>query len=147
MLPAFNNKGNLPAGVHWGTWDEFVERFGTNATRRRQLDGLATALTSLRNAGCKTAYLNGSFVTEKEEPGDFDACWDIRGVDPELLDPVLLDFSDSRAAQKRKYLGELFPAQMPEGISGITFMEFFQTDPDSGEAKGIVAISLETVPR
>jgi len=75
-------------------------------------------------------------------PNDYDACWDIDGVDPDLLDPVLLTFDDGRMTQKSKYLGELFPAQLGEGGSGTTFLEFFQTDKESGEPKGILAIDL-----
>jgi hypothetical protein len=43
------------------------------------------ALNDLRDAGCKRVYLNGSFVTSKDEPGDFDACWDPTGVDFERI--------------------------------------------------------------
>jgi len=85
--------------------------------------------------------VNGSFVTAKEFPGDFDACWEMEGVEAELLDPVLLDFTDGRAAQKAKYSGELFPVQR-QGISGATFLEFFQIDKETGDPKGIVMIDL-----
>jgi hypothetical protein len=47
-----------------------------------------------------------------------------------------------RAAQKAKYLGELFPAQMGEGGSGLTFLELFQVDKETGKPKGIVALDL-----
>ena len=87
--------------------------------------------------------VDGSFVTEKREPGDYDACWDIEGVDVEILDAVFLDFSDGRRAQKRKYFGEFFPAQMPEGATGKLFLEFFQTDKETGKPKGIVGLNLE----
>jgi hypothetical protein len=60
-----------------------------------------------------------------------------------LLDPVLLDFSDRRAAQKAKFGGELFPAQLAAEPGGATFLEFFQHDRVTGEPKGIVAIDLE----
>jgi hypothetical protein len=63
-------------------------------------------------------YIDGSFVRVKREPGDYDACWDIDGVNVEALDSVFLDFSKGRTAQKRKFFGEFFPAQMPEGASG-----------------------------
>jgi hypothetical protein len=68
------------------------------------------ALNDLRDAGCKRVYLNGSFVTSKDEPGDFDACWDPTGVDFERIEPTLLEFENARAAQKARYGGELFPA-------------------------------------
>lgn len=98
-------------------------------------------------AGCTTIYLDGSFITMKRRPGDFDACWDTSGVDLHLLDPVLLDFSNARAAQKSRYGGDFFPAQATELSAGLTFLEFFQIDKDSGDAKGIIAIDLRDILR
>jgi hypothetical protein len=143
MIPPFDARGALPAGIHPADWPEFVGRFGFSARRHRLLAGLAAALESLRDAGCTLAYVDGSFVTAKKEPGDFDACWGVAGVDPGRLDPVLLDFDDGRAAQKAKYGGEMFPAELPEGLSGRRFLEFFQTDRETGAAKGIVSIRLD----
>ena len=58
-------------------------------------------------------YIDGSFVTTKPQLGDVDACWAIEHVDPDTLDPVFLDFSHSRAAQKARFRGEFFPADLP----------------------------------
>ncbi|MCY3923413.1 MAG: hypothetical protein OXG27_13620 [Chloroflexi bacterium] len=104
--------------------------------------GLRSALESLTRAGCRTAYVDGSFVTDKELPNDFDACWEEEGVEPALLDPVLLTFDPGRTAQKAKFLGELFPASSMSGEDGLSFLEFFQTDRNTGERKGIVALDL-----
>jgi hypothetical protein len=142
MIPSFDGRGNVPPGVHWASWKEFAGRFGWNGHRRMLLDGLKVAIANLRDSGCKAVYIDGSFVTAKETPADFDACWSITGVDPRLLDPVLLDFANERAAQKAKFHGEMFPAEIPEGISGKTFLEFFQTDKTTGRRKGIIAIRL-----
>ncbi len=101
------------------------KRFGWNPHRRKLLRGLRRALRSLQAAGCLTVYLDGSFVTARELPADYDACWDVKGVDPARLDRVFLDFSYGRAAQKAKYRGEFFPTQLPEGASGKVFLEFF----------------------
>jgi hypothetical protein len=110
-IPDFEaDTGNLPAGIHEATWDEIAAALGTSARRVDLVDGLWRALAALRVAGCKRVFVDGSFVTAKEHPGDFDACWDARGVDPSALDPVLLDFKQGRAAQKAKYGGELFIA-------------------------------------
>ena len=122
MLPPFTKNGLLPKGIHRTSWRVFVERFGTTPRRRKLLAGLKAAMQSLRAAGCKTVYIDG--------------------VEPELLDPVLLTFDDGRAAQKAKYLGELFPAQMSEGATGQTFLEFFQVEKETGAVKGIVVIDL-----
>jgi len=114
------------------------------AERRLALiQGLREALISLSSAGCKLVYVDGSFVTAKSEPGDFDACWSVEGVNADALDPVFLTFSNGRAAQKARFGGELFPAELPEGISGKTFIEFFQTDKNTGGRKGLVVIELD----
>jgi hypothetical protein len=141
VLPSFDPvSGRLPDGEHEAEWQEVVERFGWNQRRRQLLDGLAEALGLLAVAGCQRVWLNGSFVTAKEEPGDFDACWDLTGVDLDLLDPVLMDFSAGRAAQKARFGGELLP-NVTEAGSGLTFSEFFRTDRDTGR-KGIVMLRI-----
>ncbi len=82
------------AGIHAATWGEIVARFGYAPHSLRLLAGLKAALDVLREASCRRAYLDGSFVTRKEVPNDFDGCWELAGVDFDLLeqlDPVLLD--------------------------------------------------------
>ena len=106
------------------------------------LSGLRAALENLRDAGCRTAYVDGSFVTSKESPNDFDACWDEHGVDPAYLDGVLLTFDAGRAIQKAKYMGELFPASAVEIGSGLSFLDLFQFDMVNRRPKGIVSIDL-----
>lgn len=141
MLPAFDPEtGRLPDGVYEVTWQNVVERFGWNSRRRQLLDGLADAIELLAAAGCRRVWLNGSFVTAKDEPADFDACWDLDGVDLDLLDPVLLDLSNGRAAQKARFGGELFP-NVVEAESGLEFAEFFRNERDSGR-KGIVVLRI-----
>jgi hypothetical protein len=143
MIPEFEDNGNLPPGIHETSWEEFIERFGRTPQRKRLLKGLRAAMESLRTAGCRRVYLDGSFVTAKDIPNDYDGCWDIDGVDVTLLDPILLRFEDGRAAQKAKYLGEFFPTEMTEHRSGVTFAEFFQIDKESGQSKGIILLNLE----
>jgi hypothetical protein len=141
VLPAFDpESGRLPPGEHVASWDEVVERFGWTERRRRLLDGLAEAIELLAEAGCRQIWLNGSFVTAKDEPGDFDACWDTDGVDLAALDTVMLDLSNHRAAQKARFGWELFP-NVIETQSGLSFVEFFQNERDTSR-KGIVLIHL-----
>lgn len=141
MLPPFDpDTGRLPEGEHEVGWDEVVERFGWTARRRQLLDGLADAIDALTAAGCRRLWLNGSFVTAKDEPVDFDACWDTDGVDLDVIDPLLLDLSAGRAAQKARFGGELFP-NVVEAESGLVFAEFFQNERDTGR-KGIVVVQI-----
>ena len=106
------------------------------------MEGFRAATENLKGSGCRTVYLNGSFVTSKSHPNDYDACWEETGVDPTALDPVLLTFDAGRATQKAKYLGELFPASNIADSKGLSFLEFFQTDKETGRSKGIIAIDL-----
>ena len=103
------------------------------------------ALQTLKAAGCRRAFIDGSFVSSKEVPGDFDGCWDHNGVDFDALDPVLLNFEGHREAQKAKFEGELFIAATPADELGTRFLDFFQLDRD-GRSKGIIQIDLEGIP-
>ncbi|HUP69973.1 MAG TPA: hypothetical protein VM142_09180 [Acidimicrobiales bacterium] len=142
MIPDFVD-GVLPAGEHLATWDEITTRFGTTSHRRHLLDGLHGACSSLASAGCVLLWLNGSFVTDKPWPNDFDACWDPAGVDLDAIDPVLLDLAHPRTAQKERYGGELFP-NVEELASGSLFVDFFQTDLNTGLPKGIIVLDLRS---
>ena len=144
MIPSFKTDGKLPPGIHACTWEEFVERFGDTPYRLTLTKGLKIAIQQLADAGCQTVYIDGSFVTNKLVPGDFDACWDANGVDInklKTLAPTLLEFSDKRAAQKAQYGGEFFPAGWPADSIGTLFLEFFQKDRD-GNPKGIISINV-----
>lgn len=146
MIPDFDaGTGHLPSGVHAATWRDMVERFGHTARRRQLLAGLLRALRLLKAAGCARVYIDGSFVTAKAEPGDFDACWDATGVDFDRIDPRLLTFDRGRATQKAAFLGELFIVDVRADPQGTLFLDFFQTDRE-GRRKGIVVIDLKDLP-
>jgi len=143
VIPEFDENGNLPPGVYFCEWEEFVDRFGTSDLRLRLMRGLRMAMEQLKAAGCRTIYINGSFVTSKPEPGDFDACWDLENVDIDYLRreaPKLLNSYD-RAGQKAKYKGELFTSEQPVGNYGKNSFDFFQEDRKHNR-KGIIAIDL-----
>jgi hypothetical protein len=136
--------GYLPPGLHLAPWVELSPRFGANTHRARLLAGLLGALKNLCGAGCREVLLDGSFISQKPLPKDYDAAWETAGVNPALLDPVLLDFNNSRAAMKAKYGGEFFPASA-YAAAGVLYRDFFQTDP-SGVAKGVLQIDLGSLP-
>ena len=136
----------LPAGIHGADLPSIESRFASNEWRRDLFSGLVEASKRLAYAGCQRLYLNGSFVTGKPKPGDYDVCWDPHGVDPRLMDPVFGDFHNKRAAQKAKYHGEFFPSSARADSVGRTFLEFFQLDRFSGEQKGIILVNLAGDP-
>jgi hypothetical protein len=136
--------GFLPPGVHPAPWMEVAPRFSQNSHRDRLATGLYAALKNLAGAGCRTVLLDGSFVTERPLPQDYDGAWEPHGVDPYRLDPVLLDFSNGRAAMKAKYGGELFPASAA-AKPGVLYRAFFLKD-RNGVSKGIVELDLGSLP-
>ncbi len=143
MIPEFNDEGNLPEGIHNSSLQEFKERFCYNPKRAWLTDGLDLLLSNLTKAGCARVFIDGSFVTAKKIPGDYDLLWSLDVQHPERIDPVLLDCEPAnKAMAEARYRGDIFPAEIMEGGSGKPFLEFFQTDKNTGSKKGIVEILL-----
>jgi hypothetical protein len=140
MIPIFNSRGSLPPGVHETSMAEIEDRLAFNEHRKRMVQGLKQVVKNLGAAGVNRVWVDGSFVTNKPEPGDIDGCWDPAGVDPDLLDPVLLDFEQGRAAMKEKYGVDFFP-NVVEASSGKIFYRFFQYDRDRVQ-RGILLLKL-----
>jgi hypothetical protein len=96
---------------------------------------------SLAAAGCNFFLVDGSFVTAKECPADYDACCDFSGIDVKKADLTLFG---TREEIKAEFYGELFPEHYLADDE-YTFREFFQTDRDD-VPKGVVRLDLETLP-
>jgi hypothetical protein len=94
-LPDFDLHGNLPPGEYLVTWTEFATRYGYNAHRQAILDNIRSWIAHVQAAGCRTAWIDGSFICAKESPGDYDACWDVTGVNRSLVNPHLVGVTDS----------------------------------------------------
>jgi hypothetical protein len=131
----------LPSGVHFATLAEIEMRFAINERRRWLFEGVLAVAKALREASCAAMYLDGSFVSGKPNPEDFDGCWDPTGVDGSRLDKIFLDWSNKCAAQKRRFRGEMFISSQLNGLDG-TFFDFFQTEKSTGYSKGIIGIRL-----
>ncbi len=74
-LPEFRPDGWLPEGHHAATWEEIAMRFGGEPGSRRA--GLLASLLAWRDAARAKGLeglliLDGSFVSDKDMPGDFD---------------------------------------------------------------------------
>ena len=134
----------LPPGIHSTTIAEVEAAFAYNPWRRGILEGLLEGSVSLALAGCRTVLLDGSFVSAKPMPGDFDACWEPTGVDFDKLDPIFDDFDNGRANQKARFKGEFFPSTLIATDIGRAFVEFFQVDRFTGRRKGILSIAIGT---
>lgn len=152
MIPPFDPAtGNLPPGTHEASWPEIVARFGTTEHRLALLAGFQAAIEVLKSVGCRLVYLDGSFVTTKVAPEDFDACWELTGVDLPRLGlraPEFFDMRAGRRQQKQRYGGELIPIDPiidQDGEQGTSILRIFQRDKYTKAPKGIIAIRLGDV--
>ncbi|MFC1782421.1 DUF6932 family protein [Planctomycetota bacterium] len=145
MIPEFIDIGGpwkvLPPGVHNATLQEIEARFASSEHRKQLFFGFRNGVIALQKAGCRKILLDGSFITEKPFPADFDACWDPKGVDISKLDPVFLDFRYRRKKQREVFYGEFFPANFHANGKRF-FFEYFQIDRHTGNAKGIICIEF-----
>ena len=74
ILPAFNESGDLPPGVHRAPLDEIIAVFGTGSAQRRIV---AQRLQHIRDEALHTGHvarfvLFGSFITAHPDPNDVD---------------------------------------------------------------------------
>ncbi|MDH5415200.1 MAG: hypothetical protein OEW87_13775 [Flavobacteriaceae bacterium] len=141
-IPSLNENGELDEGEYEATLDEIAVVYGLSSDRRKVLmQGLREAAENLEKAGVKKIWVNGSFITDKDEPNDIDGCWEYNDLmDLSAIDPVFLS-KNSRAEVKEKYGLGFFIAQRIEGRSKKPFPKFFQVNRD-GDAKGILFVEL-----
>jgi len=73
-LPNFNNKGELPDGVHQATIEEVISRFGTGTPQREDVTTRLQRIYQLAKSTGKLERLVifGSYITTKLNPKDVD---------------------------------------------------------------------------
>jgi hypothetical protein len=143
-IPPFRDDGWLPEGHHEATWDEIVVRFGGEAISQRAR--LTAKLLDLRN-GLRahgvtgTLLLNGSYVSAKPEPADFDVLF-IGPVEIQAMkdqDPGLASLLDAEQAERVcGYSLFYIPNNSPVLETLITLWDLSK----EGVAKGSVQVSL-----
>ncbi len=73
-LPPFNNKGDLPAGLHRATLAEVFERFGGSSKAREAATAVLKRIYALASATGKLErfIVFGSYIAAKANPNDVD---------------------------------------------------------------------------
>jgi hypothetical protein len=138
MIPSFNAHGNLPPGIHTATINEIKSRYANNPKRQALIKGLEILISDLQKAGCRTLYLDGSFICNVTEPADYDACWEPDGV-TNTINPLLREIAIFKTERKHKYGGDIV-YRAPE--TGLDHLEFFQKTRE-GIPKGIIKIEIK----
>jgi predicted nucleotidyltransferase len=73
MIPALDDDGYLPPGIHSATLDEIEARFGRESELRQvQMESIRWLVDLARRAGVVRIVVNGSFTTGRLEPNDVD---------------------------------------------------------------------------
>lgn len=73
MIPAFDDYGNLPPGIHRATIGEVRERFGDGSPEREaEMAELESFTIWALGFGIARIIIDGSFVTGRLSPGDVD---------------------------------------------------------------------------
>jgi hypothetical protein len=143
-IPEFDDQtGYLPPGDHGASLDEMEQRFCGTYRRRQIFTGLKRVVEQLEANGVETIWIGGSFVTDKERPGDVDVVY----VPPSGSDPAgwgLLSPS-RRKDLKEIWRVDLWKSDSPQRVPGKplqrpTIKEFFGTDKD-GVAKGLIQLT------
>ncbi len=149
MVP-LNKEGFLPVGIHDFTLEDIGSLFGrfqrteSRLTLFRKLVELVGQLRAF--PFIRWVIVDGSFVTEKDEPGDIDLVIVVDGsifTREELLNPFEYNAVSSRRLRKR-YKFDVFV--VPEGSRAYDeFVNHFsrvkEGDPDS--RKGMVRLRLK----
>jgi hypothetical protein len=141
-LPAFNEEGDLPPGVHRATLADVLERFGQGSVQRRAVaDRLSRLYQHMASTGQLARFVVfGSFVTAKAEPRDVDIVllmedtFDLASVTGEAA----LVFQHLEA--EAHFGASVFWSKRSGAIGGEQAMiEYWQTRRDGGR-RGIVEI-------
>ena len=120
----FNKNGTLNPGIHKMTWKEFYDFFSFSERRKELLNGLEKVLVIFREIEIPHFYIDGSFVTDKLEPEDWDSCFDCSI--PQMQDLLKTYPLFDRKEQKKLYKGELFYALWEADEYGTKYLDFFQ---------------------
>ena len=133
----------LPPGLHWVGIREFRDTFVTNYHRTWLFEGFVKACIELRTAGCARVFVGGSFITSKQFPSDYDACWDPVGASSVGLDPLLYDRTLA-SEQVKRYRGEWFIGQSGNGPESSMY-KFLSHDRNTGIERGMAGIKLQMI--
>jgi len=122
------------------SYEEVAYHFGKNPRRLKQLANALQFFRIFHACGCQWVYIDGSFVSTKEYPGDIDLCFDITSVDAETLEKEFPAFFDPKAIGKihRDLQCHIF-------TFSEEFMQFFDmlSEDREGNLKGFVKLNLK----
>lgn len=143
MTIKFDVRGNLLKDITLRP-AELEKHFGYNPKRKKLTQNLFSVAETLADFGCNEMYVDGSFATKKEIPGDIDVCFDVTHADLNLLYKQYPDFFTSEG--RRKVLDSLGVHLFFVSDANREIIEYFKQDKNDNP-KGIIKISLKKLLR
>ena len=147
-LPDFREDGWLPEGHHAATWQEIAVCFGGEPDSRRAV--ILSSLLRWRDAVrakrlSGLVILDGSFISRKDAPGDFDLVFCYEEASEVILrtDPDARTLTDYQVCRSLGFLGDVFalPASLQSlspALGGLSMFDFDRR----GIPKGVVEVRL-----
>lgn len=103
-IPGLNQNGLLPRGVHDCTLDEVAGSFAGNPHRKRLFQNLVACLEQeIRPVFVHPIFVDGSFVTDKDEPEDVDIVLDLKEASDEQKFRGLMFMNEKQSRFFRTY--------------------------------------------
>ena len=147
-LPPFRDDNWLPEGHHLTTWEEIIAVFGEEpgSKRAQVLANLLDWRDRVRAKGIKgLLILDGSFISAKPNPGDFDTIFIMdEGMEAILAQDVEASLLVNYAYCKQRGWGDIFV------FSEVAVRRFplmcrtdgFDHDKETKTPKGVVEVRL-----
>jgi hypothetical protein len=144
-LPAFNEEGDLPLGVHGATLQEVLARFGAGGAQRKAVGLRLERITTIARATrqVRRFVVFGSFVTAKEEPNDVNVFLIMENTfDPAILSGASRRLFDHSVAQAQFGASVLWLRQLACLEGEQAAVEYWQVKRGGG-SRGIIEIIAE----
>ena len=144
MIPPFDNRGKLPRGLHDASLHEIRRTLGFSDRRKALVDGLERYLRLWdRHQLLESAIVDGSFVTDKYEPGDIDLLVVLKpeALYARTLKDLVQELCSDRNEIKERFGCEAFPVTGSESENYQGWLDFFSKD-RKGDIRGLLRVRL-----
>jgi len=145
MLPNYDENGFLPEGVWDCSLEELQTRFAAfrRSDRRLKLFAELEKLFAeiIKTNWVKEIIIDGSFVTEKEEPNDIDIILALHKSTANIETPFWIENTLDRTRLAKKYKFDVMVV-LDQSRKYQVNLDFFQQVRQSDLRKGVVRLTL-----
>lgn len=145
-LPRLNDLGLLPAGVHSCSLAQLRSVFGYNARREYLLERLDQCIRLMKSHGLQgILHIDGSFVTDKDHPGDIEVTLDVTRQPVNMQDKALVFYMRQHTTLDK--IGVHWFPTLPDNQNFIDYFQYAGEKTaarkrcDPKEPKGIIKLT------